>query len=114
MAANVLANRDTNTQLKANPSPEKANDKLKSLEYHRQVLESRLKGGEQTQQYVSPSDEIQSPATQKLNAFRNKHAMKKSKPQTLFKKTSSKNFEAAKGAPMFADIPKEETKPSES
>lgn len=47
MAANILANRDTNTQLKANPSPEKANDKLKSLEYHRQVLESRLKGGEQ-------------------------------------------------------------------
>jgi len=32
--------------------------------------------------------------------------MRRSKPQTLFKKTSSKNFESAKGTPMFADIPK--------
>ena len=30
-----------------------------------------------TQQYVSPSDSIQSPATQKLSAFRNKHITKK-------------------------------------
>jgi hypothetical protein len=30
----------------------------------------------------------------------------RSKPQTLFKKTSSKNFESAKGTAMFADIPK--------
>jgi hypothetical protein len=29
------------------------------------------------QQYVSPSDEIMSPATQKLQAFKTKHAMKK-------------------------------------
>ena len=77
------------------------------------------------QAYVSPSDEIMSPATQKLSAFRSKHAMKKyallgdrdrkegmliefrQKPQTLFARTSSKNFEAAKGAAMFADIPKD-------
>jgi hypothetical protein len=32
--------------------------------------------------------------------------MHRSKPQTLFKKTSSKNFESAKGTAMFADIPK--------
>jgi hypothetical protein len=32
--------------------------------------------------------------------------MYRSKPQTLFRKTSSKNFESAKGAAMFADIPK--------
>ncbi|KAF2790278.1 hypothetical protein K505DRAFT_327691 [Melanomma pulvis-pyrius CBS 109.77] len=104
MSPNVLFARDTNAQLKTGPSLEE--EKPKSLEYHRQVLESRLQSG-QSQQYVSPSDEIMSPATQKLNAFRNKHAMKKSKPQTLFKKTSSKNFESAKGAAMFADIPKD-------
>ena len=69
-----------------------------------------------------------SPATQKLTAFRNKHALKKyapkptmrteqadtdprlrQKPQTLFARTSSKNIEAAKGANMFADIPKDKT-----
>jgi hypothetical protein len=35
--------------------------------------------------------------------------MCRSKPQTLFKKTSSKNFESAKGSAMFADIPKKAT-----
>ncbi|KAH7390566.1 hypothetical protein BKA66DRAFT_459223 [Pyrenochaeta sp. MPI-SDFR-AT-0127] len=103
MSSNVLSVRDNNAQLKPSPSPEK--EKPKSLEYHRQILQSRMEG-EQTQQYVSPSDDIKSPATQKLQAFKNKHAMKKSKPQTLFKKTSSKNFESAKGTAMFADIPK--------
>lgn len=30
----------------------------------------------------------------------------RSKPQTLFKKTSAKNYESSKGTAMFADIPK--------
>lgn len=35
----------------------------------------------------------------------------RSKPQTLFKKTSTKNFESAtKGGAMFADIPKDAPK----
>ncbi|KAF2715187.1 hypothetical protein K504DRAFT_336723, partial [Pleomassaria siparia CBS 279.74] len=105
MSSNVLTNRDTNTQLKAAHSPEE--QKQKSLEYHRQILESRMQSG-QPQQYISPSDEIMSPASQKLSNFRNKHISKKSKPQTLFKKTSTKNFESAKGA-MFADIPKKDS-----
>ncbi|OAL51315.1 hypothetical protein IQ07DRAFT_586851 [Pyrenochaeta sp. DS3sAY3a] len=105
MSANVLSVRDTNALLKPTPSPEK--EKPKSLEYHRQILQSRMEN-EQSQQYVSPSDEIMSPATQKLQAFKHKHAMKKSKPQTLFKKTSTKNFESSKGSSdlSFADIPK--------
>ncbi|KAJ4366902.1 hypothetical protein N0V83_007431 [Neocucurbitaria cava] len=103
MSSNVLSVRDNNAQIKPTFSPEK--EKPKSLEYHRQVLQSRM-DSEQTQPYVSPSDEIMSPATQKLQAFKHKHAMKKSKPATLFKKTSSKNFESAKGTAMFADIPK--------
>jgi hypothetical protein len=39
MSANVLSVRDTNMQLKPTPSPEK--NKPRSLEYHRQVLQSR-------------------------------------------------------------------------
>ncbi|KAG9198088.1 hypothetical protein G6514_000522 [Epicoccum nigrum] len=100
MSANVLSSRDINSPMKP-----KAPSDVKSMEYHRQVLESRMKD-DQAQKYVSPSDEIQSPATQKLSNFRNKNIMKKSKPQTLFQKTSTKSFEAAKGQPMFADIPK--------
>jgi hypothetical protein len=93
----VLAERDTNVPI----SPEKKeNGKPKSLEYHRQVLESRLKEGKSVapesqpgiaastlrgnthadriasrndQAYVSPSDNILSPATQKLAAFKQKH-----------------------------------------
>ncbi|KAL1608392.1 hypothetical protein SLS60_003333 [Paraconiothyrium brasiliense] len=109
MAANVLSVRDTNAQMKPT-SPEKKSDKPepKSLDVHRQEFMLRLKENDTTQQYVSPSDSIQSPATQKLSAFRNKHITKKAKPQTLFKSTSSKNFESAKGAIMFADIPKKD------
>ncbi|KAI4944642.1 hypothetical protein J4E91_008647 [Alternaria rosae] len=113
MATNVLSPRDTNAQVKPMSSPEKNAEKKdsKSLDYHRQVLQSRLDNG-QEQKFVSPSDEIMSPATQKLQAFKTKHAMKKSKPQTLFKKTSAKNFESNKGSGtlMFADIPKKDTK----
>jgi hypothetical protein len=39
---------------------------------------------------------------------------RRSKPQTLFKKTSTRNFETAKGAPMFADIPKNAPKEEDS
>jgi hypothetical protein len=91
MSSNVLSVRDNNVQLKPTPSPEK--DKPKSMEYHRQVLQSRMNNEQyvilrnkysnvrlihyRPQQYVSPSDEIMSPATQKLQAFKTKHAMKK-------------------------------------
>lgn len=40
MSANVLSVRDTNALLKPTPSPEK--EKPKSLEYHRQILQSRM------------------------------------------------------------------------
>ncbi|EDU40756.1 spo12-like protein [Pyrenophora tritici-repentis] len=109
MSPNVLSARSTNTQVKPTSSPEKAAEKdVKSLAFHRQVLQSRMKDGEQEQKFVSPSDDIMSPATQKLQAFKTKHAMKKSKPQLLFKKTGAKNFEPLKdgSALVFADIPK--------
>ena len=47
MSANVLSARDTNVHVKPTASPYK--DKPKSMEYHRQVLESRMK----TEQCVS-------------------------------------------------------------
>jgi hypothetical protein len=47
MSANVLSDRDTNAQVKPSASPEK--EKPKSLEYHRQVLESRMN----SEQYVA-------------------------------------------------------------
>jgi hypothetical protein len=40
MSPNVLSARDTNVQMKPTTSPEK--DQPKSLEYHRQVLNSRM------------------------------------------------------------------------
>jgi hypothetical protein len=105
--SNILSERSSNIPV----SPEKKDNKdskeaPKSLEYHRQILESRLKEEKlvgislqsstttttpagaivgiihahhlvslfsATQTYVSPSDTIQSPATQKLAAFRTKH-----------------------------------------
>ncbi|KAF1832768.1 hypothetical protein BDW02DRAFT_599635 [Decorospora gaudefroyi] len=116
MASNILSARDTNAQVKPISSPEKLVEKknAKSLDYHRQVLQSRLQG-EQEPKFVSPSDDIMSPATQKLQAFKTKHAMNKSKPQTLFKKTSAKTFEANKssGSVMFADIPKADSNEDE-
>lgn len=100
----ILAERDPNVAL----SPEKSKagkDTTKSLEYHRQVLESRLKESKSvntntqsqppsidtgnihkptnahlnrpdfrnSQTYISPSDNIMSPATAKLAAFKTKH-----------------------------------------
>lgn len=48
---------------------------------------------------------------EKVSNFKKCNTMKaltlfRSKPQTLFQKTSTRSFEAAKGQPMFADIPK--------
>ncbi|KAI0457891.1 hypothetical protein F5B21DRAFT_55022 [Xylaria acuta] len=44
-----------------------------------------------TQQYVSPSDNIMSPCTAKLNALKSRHAGK-AKPKSLFAQASAKRF----------------------
>ncbi|KAF2841738.1 hypothetical protein M501DRAFT_1001019 [Patellaria atrata CBS 101060] len=126
MSSTVLADKDINSKLAA---PQDEKEKPKSMEYHRRVLQSKIEEGQYDSQargsattitsdrtnraqqiYVSPSDNIQSPATQKLNAFKNKHAMKKSKPQTLFAKASTKKIDAAGGTEMFGEIPKANSK----
>ncbi|KAF2418920.1 hypothetical protein EJ08DRAFT_48109 [Tothia fuscella] len=136
MPSTILTERDTNVkQPVAVPNTGDDKPNVKSMEYHRQVLESRLKEGksvtsshssldnnpqaaeavqdfeitENQQTYISPSDTIQSPATQKLAAFKNKH-IKAARPQSLFAKTASKNVDAAtarNNTDLFADIPRQ-------
>ncbi|KAI4165710.1 MAG: hypothetical protein LQ342_000652 [Letrouitia transgressa] len=78
-ASSPLASRDVNTSA---PSPSKptATDKElvkpKTMEYHRQVLQSRLEDDKGKQVYISPSDMILSPATQKLSALKGRRFAK--------------------------------------
>ncbi|CAI6333263.1 unnamed protein product [Periconia digitata] len=104
---NVLGNRDTNAQLKQASSEE---EKPKSMQYHRDMLQSRLDKQKSQEKFVSPSDAIMSPATQKLSAHRGRNILKNSKPKTLFMQTSSKNHEAAKDSGAFEDISKSVSK----
>ncbi|KAF6241710.1 hypothetical protein HO173_000421 [Letharia columbiana] len=103
-----LASRDINT---SGPSPTKPKadqvsntvgkesaNKPQSMEYHRQVLQSRLEEDKAKQVYVSPSDTIMSPCTAKLSAYKSKQ-FGKAKPQSLFAKMeASKKSEAAKSS----------------
>ncbi|KAI4177759.1 MAG: hypothetical protein LQ343_000223 [Gyalolechia ehrenbergii] len=91
-----LKSRDVNTSL---PSPTKASkpnpnidgdEKPRSMEYHRQLLQSRLEEDKGKHTYVSPSDMILSPATKKLEALKGKR-FGKAKGQSLFANTMSKN-----------------------
>ena len=88
MSSNVLAERDTN----AHSVAAKENEKPEPVEYHGQMLENKLSDQKSAktkirsrvkkiaqklrriqQTYISPSDGILSPATQKLAAFKSKH-----------------------------------------
>ncbi|KAI9791950.1 MAG: hypothetical protein M1816_003219 [Peltula sp. TS41687] len=98
----ILSDRDINApitstsgethQQDASTTTIKASGPAKSLDYHRQMLQSKLNGDNATQKYVSPSDGIMSPCTAKLSAYRNKHFMK-AKPQSLFGKPKPKMAE---------------------
>jgi len=96
MSTNVLAARDINTSAPhaskptSKPTMDNGED-AKSMEYHRQILQSKLAEDGQKTTYISPSDTIMSPTTQKLAGMRQKRFMK-AKPQSLFAKTSSKNM----------------------
>ncbi|MCJ1320202.1 hypothetical protein MMC15_005540 [Xylographa vitiligo] len=96
MNANVLAARDINTSAPHGPKPDSKptmdnGEDTKSMEYHRQILQSKLAEDGHKTTYISPSDNIMSPTTQKLAGMRQKRFMK-AKPQSLFAKTSSKNM----------------------
>ncbi|MCJ1412606.1 hypothetical protein MMC19_006703 [Ptychographa xylographoides] len=95
MSANVLSARDINTSA-PKPSTHAADGKgpgeeVKSMEYHRQLLHSKLAEDGPKSTYVSPSDNIMSPTTAKLAGMKQKRFMS-AKPQSLFAKTSAKNM----------------------
>lgn len=57
-----------------------------SMEQHRQALRARLESEKSNPPtYISPSDNIMSPCTAKLSAYKSKHFLK-AKPQSLFAK----------------------------
>ncbi|CAM1508113.1 Fc.00g049610.m01.CDS01 [Cosmosporella sp. VM-42] len=85
----LFADKDPNAAM-AEQIP--AQKDVKSMEYHRQVLQSKMAQEESTDKYISPSDNIMSPCTAKINALRNKHASKV-KPKSLFAQASSKKLQ---------------------
>ncbi|KAF3760167.1 hypothetical protein M406DRAFT_334843 [Cryphonectria parasitica EP155] len=114
--ANVLGVKDVNVPMTASAVPA-AGDVKKDLEYHRQVLKSKMEAQEYDttlyqpagsfssdamvssrlgNNYISPSDEIMSPCTAKLNALRNKQ-VGKVKPKSLFAQASSKRLQGQEG-----------------
>lgn len=92
----ALSSKDVNTSLAAaneqTGKPNAAGEKapVESMEYHRQVLQSKMEA-DKNKTYISPSDNIMSPCTAKLNAFRNKQ-VGKAKPKSLFAQASSKKL----------------------
>ncbi|KAF4464281.1 acyl- dehydrogenase [Fusarium albosuccineum] len=104
MSAKVLADKDVNAPMAA--EQQAPGKEVKSMEYHRQVLQSKMAQEESTAKYISPSDNIMSPCTAKINALRNKHA-NKAKPKSLFAQASAKKLQSdnpfgAKPAPAKA------------
>ncbi|KAL8734856.1 MAG: hypothetical protein Q9166_001208 [cf. Caloplaca sp. 2 TL-2023] len=111
-----LKSRDVNTSI---PSPTKSDkpstmtesEKPKSMEYHRQVLQSRLEEDKYVSvlrskhTYVSPSDMIMSPATKKLEVLKGKR-FGKAKGQSLFANTTSKNAAANHNGSLDAEVGK--------
>ncbi|EEY14073.1 hypothetical protein HYQ45_012384 [Verticillium longisporum] len=90
MSSNVLAAKDVNAPFAIADQTAVKGD-VKSMEYHRQVLQNKMEQ-EKSQQYISPSDNIMSPCSAKLNALRNKQ-IGKVKPKSLFAQASSKKLD---------------------
>ncbi|TDZ12805.1 hypothetical protein C8034_v011637 [Colletotrichum sidae] len=111
MSSNVLADKDVNAAV-SSPKPDSGVKDVKSMEYHRQVLHNKMAQEKYDQEqphhskiqalnsnhlnrsktYISPSDNLMSPCTAKLNALRNKQ-VGKVKPKSLFAQTSAKKLE---------------------
>ncbi|KAK3685962.1 hypothetical protein B0T22DRAFT_538190 [Podospora appendiculata] len=102
MSSNVLGTKDVNMSMGGAPEADGADMKdVKSMDYHRQVLQSKMEEDE-GKQYISPSDTIMSPCTAKLSAFRNKQ-VGKVKPKSLFAQASAKKLEGGEG--LFGSRP---------
>ncbi|KAK4114546.1 hypothetical protein N656DRAFT_776705 [Canariomyces notabilis] len=99
MSSNVLMAKDANAALSTQtislePDSNPVKPDVMSMEYHRQVFQSKMEKGEKT--YISPSDNIMSPCTAKLSAFRNKQ-VGKVKPKSLFAQASAKKLGTGNG-----------------
>lgn len=94
MPGYILSDKSVNTHNVQQMDAASANEKpeIKSMDYHRQVLQNKMEQEKDGQKYVSPSDNIMSPATAKLNAFKNKQ-VGKAKPRSLFAQASAKKFD---------------------
>ncbi|KAH6648842.1 hypothetical protein BKA67DRAFT_374394 [Truncatella angustata] len=94
MSGNVLSEKNINTHAVQQMDPMAANGKpdVKSMDYHRQVLQNKMEQDKNENNYVSPSDGIMSPCTAKLSAFRNKQ-VGKAKPKSLFAQASAKKLD---------------------
>ncbi|KAK2744992.1 hypothetical protein FQN57_004122 [Myotisia sp. PD_48] len=101
-AKHPLSTRPTNTHLKSFNSTTRPNvtgdlgtdlkaATTKCMEYHREVLKEKLENGtmQPSGHYISPSDGIMSPCTQKLSNLKGKK-FKNAKPQVLFAKALGK------------------------
>ncbi|KAL1900204.1 hypothetical protein Sste5346_002514 [Sporothrix stenoceras] len=89
----VLGDKDVNAAIAADAGSSNNKDSgkdIKSMEYHRQVLQSKMEA-EGPKQYVSPSDNIMSPCTAKLKALRTKQ-VGKAKPKSLFAQASARKM----------------------
>ncbi|CAK7271693.1 hypothetical protein SEPCBS119000_004737 [Sporothrix epigloea] len=87
----VLGDKDVNTAITAGTVTIKDSNKdIKSMEYHRNVLQSKVEA-DGPKQYISPSDNIMSPCTAKLKALRTKQAGK-AKPKSLFAQASARKM----------------------
>ncbi|CAK7220760.1 hypothetical protein SBRCBS47491_004296 [Sporothrix bragantina] len=93
----VLGDKDVNTAITTGTAASKDGAKdIKSMEYHRQVLQSKMEA-EGPKQYVSPSDNIMSPCTAKLKALRTKQ-VGKAKPKSLFAQASARKMMEGSGS----------------
>ncbi|RYP68094.1 hypothetical protein DL771_006836 [Monosporascus sp. 5C6A] len=86
----VLSEKDRNVSVQTQQDATAGKPEIKSMEYHRQVLQSKMENKE-GQTTISPSDEIMSPCTAKLSKMRGKQASK-AKPKSLFAQASAKKF----------------------
>ncbi|EFX02728.1 spo12-like protein [Grosmannia clavigera kw1407] len=107
----VLGDKDVNAALADGSASAKD---IKSMEYHRQVLQSKMDAegrvillllaaaktdNHSPKQYVSPSDNIMSPCTAKLKALRNKQ-VGKVKPKSLFAQASARKILDSDASPF--------------
>lgn len=105
--ASALAAKDNNVPMATASTTDGQQQKERDLEYHRQVLKSKMEA-QQAGSYVSPSDEIMSPCTAKLNALRNKQVGKYVSPVSFLPSgrqeisANSNRFRRVKPKSLFA------------